>query len=245
MRTPRPAARRGPLLVVLLLALGACGSGGAGPSDDPATVVVEEPSPEPTAPKPTAPKPDAPRYTTNDLAAALPSAAELPAGFAIDSQCPENPGDTCITDTGTVYASLGALDATWALIQVNLASHATAESAAAAKEADLNPTTRFNGAFEEPGAELEGGNFSPGERGTGTVSPVTIADWEGTQLAREYVLLDLSGDPMDEAPMIEVTLSLRRGLDAAEVRVVRRSGTVDAATAEAHELLDLVLTRLG
>lgn len=74
---------------------------------------------------------------------------------------------------------------------------------------------------------------------------MTIADWEGTQLAREYVLLDLSGDPMDEAPMIEVTLSLCRGLDAAEVRVVRRSGTVDAATAEAHELLDLVLTRLG
>lgn len=231
------------------VALAGCGSSPA-PTD--------EPSPSPAAPTTTSPADPTPTPTPTPTPAPLTEAAAaealakvaVPTGFRVDVQCPpRTAADQKICGTPNDKSVAWAVSRTYlgprlprangltSTVTLNLTAATSAQAAERFYRAQATPLRSRDGRFDVPVAQ-QGGGYTPGRRGRGTLTTTGSRGWRGTDLQERYVLV------FDAAPSGALTSG---------TRVLRRGGYVANVSwtagdrrsrAELADLADRVLAAL-
>lgn len=224
-------------LTALALVAG-CGGGGDGGSDDSAA---------PT--RATTPAPLPAGYSPDDLSAALPTAADLPAGLTLSRTCPEAGKGCEMYPDGLVVAEIDAEPASPVgaeqvrdqatpldFVSVQGQTYADAQAAAGAIGETRENLARFVGAYD---VKQDAGRTS---RGEGALRELRIGAWSGLAHQRTEV----SSDADTDQGLLVAMSSLSSGTNrvAAFVSLSAAERDPDAAADLADSLVREYIERL-
>ena len=235
------------VVVAGLAVLAACGGGSSG-SDEAAS------TPAPTADTSTAPPPEK-DLTIDDLTAAMPRPDDVPSGADVSLACPKDGADRCgagdqdVPGSTVVISVDGGATADRELageagnyVAVRAQLYPTADAAAAQLDLQRRAADARDGAFDIAPQDAEG-TAIPGEKGTGTVEPLEIAEWTGHALDQSIV-------PEEDGARVAALSSERavvRGAALVTVTAVLTAGerADDASAALADDVLEAYLGALA
>ena len=177
-----------------------------------------------------------PTFTLEQLAAAMPTEADLPDGYGITDSCltPEDPD--CLQDTLYPYVSVAADNSGGSSIDEFFAVTATmppnADAAADQQASSRTEAGREDGAFDFPVEESEDGSYTPGRRGEGRLEDAEIDGWTGYRLVSSYE--STHPDGTTDPPAMDGTLVLTKGNVVLTVQVDMHAGETPDDTPEAR-----------
>jgi hypothetical protein len=211
------------------VAFGALVLGGCGDDDDGARTTSAEDGATTTT--------VAPAPTLDQLAAALPTEAELPDGYGFTTVCLAPADAGCLDDAESPYVSVAADNSSTSDLHEFFAVTAVlaldADRAAHQVSESRTDAARQDGSFDIAVENNADGTYTPGRRGEGHLGDAEIAGWKGYRLATTFEAIHPDGTT--EPRQADGTLVLRRG------DVVL---TVQAAMPEAGNPSDALASRL-
>lgn len=243
------------VLAVLTAALILTGCAGpAGPAD-------AEPTPAPSA-EPSASPVQERSYTTDELAAALPTAENLGDVQGEQNRCPGGEGcdfePPVVAAASVMYqldpaASLPPAEAeratndAWLRPVLSLSARSF-DSTAAASDTYGNwqkGRTPESGVIDQPAVSYEGGGYQAGERGEGAVTDFELSGWAGAIDVRRFRLVDLNGATSGEVIAVEAAVLSGKTYVSVYTSMPAAGRSLDELESRTRQVLQQVVDALG
>lgn len=150
-----------------------------------------------------------PTFTLDDLGAALPTEADLPAGHAVRSSCRAAGQPDCPAEAPKPMVHVLAGASGFNSLAVNLTLNPDPETAVDQLESARQRDASLVGTFDIPVSEREDGSYTPGRRGEGTSEDVEIDGWTGYRLVARFEGIHRDGS--SQPGRVEARIALSRG----------------------------------
>lgn len=198
-------------------------------------------------------------YTAKQLEDALPGTDDIPGAMKELLSCPGDNKLCSEPQEGRAWtvatqlepglsgaAAEGAAHEAWFgdTMSLNVSSHETLAMADKANGKLLALNRKFVGDFEIDPQAGEDGNFTPGERGSGSVVDVTLGNWSGSRVDHRSVGTDLKGNISEERQHSDIVVSQGLVTVSVSVSIAAEGRPADDAAKLARQVVEEYLTRL-